>query len=650
MKTNLITVLTLGCLGASMPTLSAQPGGTGWRSDLPEGTIVHRDMAYVLNGHARQKLDLYLPEKGGNLPLIINIHGGAFKGGSKDQGVPLEFLNEGYAIASINYRLSQHAKFPAQIEDCKAAVRWLRAHAAEYRLDPNRFAAWGPSAGGHLAAMLGTTGDTQEFDAGPHLDQSCRVQAVVDYFGPTDFLQMDAHRLPSGMLHDPANSPESELIGGAIQENKEKVSRANPITYVTRDDPPFLIVHGDQDPLVPHHQSELLEAALRQAGVPVTFYTVKGGGHGGFQDPRVPALTREFLASVLLRPANREDNTAGQWSRERAWDWSRGRPWLVGCNYVPSTAVNDVEMWQADTFDAPTIDRELGWARDIGFNSVRVFLNYVVWKADPDGLKERFRRFLEIADKHEISVMPILFDDCNFAGRVAAAGKQPDPILGVHNSQWVSSPPLAMITDREAWPGLERFTKDVVGAFSQDHRVVMWDLYNEPGNSGLGDKSLPLVEAIFAWARAAQPHQPLTIGAWADLNSSMSHRMMALSDVVSFHGYDTLPGIQAKLEICRQFGRPVVCTEWLHRQSGNTVETILPFFQLQRVGCYNWGLVYGRTQTYMPWGSKPDDPVPALWQHDLLHPDGRPYVAAELGLIRRLVEKSRVRTPGATVP
>ncbi|MHC1766966.1 MAG: alpha/beta hydrolase fold domain-containing protein [Verrucomicrobiia bacterium] len=650
MKTNLVTVLTLGCLGASMPTLSAQPGGTGRPADLPEGTIVHRDMAYVPKGHARQKLDLYLPEKGGNLPLIINIHGGAFKGGSKGQGVPLEFLKEGYAIASINYRLSQHAKFPAQIEDCKAAVRWLRAHAAEYRLDPNRFAAWGPSAGGHLAAMLGTTGDTKEFNVGPHLDQSSRVQAVVDYFGPTDFLQMDAHRLPSGMLHDPVNSPESELIGGAIQENKEKVSMANPITYVTPDDPPFLIVHGDQDPLVPHHQSELLEAALRQSGVPVTFYTVKGGGHGGFQDPRVPALTREFLGSVLLRSANREDNAAGQWSRERAWEWSRSQPWLVGCNYVPSTAVNDVEMWQADTFHASTIDRELGWARDIGFNSVRVFLNYVVWKADPDGLKERFRRFLGIAEKHGISVMPILFDDCNFAGRVAVAGKQPDPIPGVHNSQWVSSPPLAMITDREAWPDLERFSKDAVGTFGQDHRVVMWDLYNEPGNSGLGDKSLPLVEAVFAWARAAQPRQPLTIGAWADLNSPMSHRMMGLSDVVSFHGYDTLPGIQAKLEICRQFGRPVVCTEWLHRQSGNTVETILPFFQLQRVGCYNWGLVYGRTQTYMPWGSKPNDPVPALWQHDLLHPDGRPYVAAELELIRRLVEKSRARTPGAAVP
>jgi acetyl esterase/lipase len=219
--------------------------------------------------------------------------------GSKEQGVPLDYLALGYAVASINYRLSQHARFPAQVEDCKAAVRWLRVHAREYRLDPRRVAAWGASAGGHLAAMLGTTGDTTEFDVGAHLDQPSRVQAVVDYFGPTDFLQMDAHRPPGGMIHDPADSPESELIGGPIQEHKDKAARANPITYVTRADPPFLICHGDLDPLVPHHQSELLAAALQKAGVPATFYTVRGAGHGGFKDPKVPELTREFLAKHL---------------------------------------------------------------------------------------------------------------------------------------------------------------------------------------------------------------------------------------------------------------------------------------------------------------------------------------------------------------
>jgi acetyl esterase/lipase len=247
-------------------------------------------------------LDLYLPAKGTRLPLIIHIHGGAFKMGSKSDGVPTDYLDQGYGVASINYRLSQHAKFPAQIEDCKAAVRWLRAHAAEYRLDPERFAAWGSSAGGHLAAMLGTTSDVKDFDVGENLNQASRVQAVVDYFGPTDFLQMDAHRLANGMTHDPADSPESELVGGAIQENKEKTRRANPITYVSANDPPFLICHGDADPLVPHHQSELLDAALKSARVEVTFYTVKGAGHGRFSDPKVADMTRAFLAKHL-KPA-----------------------------------------------------------------------------------------------------------------------------------------------------------------------------------------------------------------------------------------------------------------------------------------------------------------------------------------------------------
>jgi acetyl esterase/lipase len=211
----------------------------------------------------------------------------------------MDYPSQGYAVASINYRLSQDAVFPAQIQDCKSAVRYLRANAQKYNLDPNRFAVWGSSAGGHLVAMLGTTGDMNEFDVGENLSVSSRVQAVVDYFGPTDFLQMEEHRLPNGMVHNSPDSPESKLIGGNIQDNPEKAAKANPITYITKDDPPFLIIHGDMDPLVPHHQSELLEAALKKAGVPVLFYTVKDGGHGGFKDPNVPKLTREFFEKHL---------------------------------------------------------------------------------------------------------------------------------------------------------------------------------------------------------------------------------------------------------------------------------------------------------------------------------------------------------------
>jgi acetyl esterase/lipase len=269
------------------------------QSDTSQESAIYRDISYVTNGHERQKLDLYIPHSKNKLPVIIWVHGGAWLAGSKNDFVPLDYLSDGYAIASINYRLSQHALYPAQIEDCKAAVRWLRANAEKYNLDPDRFAAWGMSAGGHLAALLSTTGDVKDFDIGENLNKSSAVQAVVDYFGPTDFLQMEEHSLPGGMPHGTADSPEALLIGGSVYEKKEIAAKANPITYVTPDDAPFLIVHGDSDPLVPHHQSEILESALKKAGVPVIFYTVKGGGHGFLNDPKVPQMTKEFLAKHL---------------------------------------------------------------------------------------------------------------------------------------------------------------------------------------------------------------------------------------------------------------------------------------------------------------------------------------------------------------
>jgi acetyl esterase/lipase len=270
---------------------------------LPEGTKALRDIAYVTNGHERQKLDLFIPPGATNpLPLIIWVHGGAWRAGSKENCPALRYLERGYAVASLNYRLSQHAVFPAQIEDCKAAVRWLRAHAGEHNLNPDRFAAWGSSAGGHLVALLGTTGDVKAFDVGENLKVSSRVHAVVDFFGPTDFTQMSKHSPPDSMNHDAPDSPESLLIGGAIQENKAKAAKANPITYVSKDDPPFLIMHGDKDPLVPYQQSELLHDALKQSGVPVTFKIVEGAGHG-FGGREVDQLVQDFLRQHL-KPAS----------------------------------------------------------------------------------------------------------------------------------------------------------------------------------------------------------------------------------------------------------------------------------------------------------------------------------------------------------
>lgn len=270
---------------------------------LPVGTQALRDIAYVADGHERQKLDLFVPPGATNpLPLIIWIHGGAWKAGSKDNCPALRYLERGYAVASVNYRLSQHATFPAQIEDCKAAVRWLRAHAAEHHLDPERFAAWGSSAGGHLVALLGTSGGVNEFETGENLKFSSRVQAVVDWFGPTDFTLMSKYALPNGPFdHDAADSPESQLIGGAVQQNKAKAAKASPLTYVTRDDPTFFIMHGNKDNLVPYQQSEMLRDALQKAGVPVTLKIIEGAGHG-FGGPEIDQAVAEFFAKQL-KPA-----------------------------------------------------------------------------------------------------------------------------------------------------------------------------------------------------------------------------------------------------------------------------------------------------------------------------------------------------------
>jgi acetyl esterase/lipase len=270
---------------------------------VPVGTRVMNDVAYVPGGHERQKLDLYLPPNdNGPLPLIIWIHGGAWREGSKDTPPVLRFLTRGYAVASVNYRLSQHATFPAQLEDCKAAVRWLRAHATGYGIDPDRFGAAGASAGGHLVALLDTTAGVKQFDVGTDLEFSSRVQAVVDLFGPADLLRMNAQSgTNSTMNHDAPGSPESQLIGGTLQENPEKAKQASPITYVSKDAAPMLLLHGDADPLVPLKQSEELCAALKKAGAEATLHVVKGGGHGTGFGADVNQLVDQFFDKHLKR-------------------------------------------------------------------------------------------------------------------------------------------------------------------------------------------------------------------------------------------------------------------------------------------------------------------------------------------------------------
>jgi hypothetical protein len=331
------------------------------------------------------------------------------------------------------------------------------------------------------------------------------------------------------------------------------------------------------------------------------------------------------------------DPMAKRWSKDRANRWYEGVGAIRGCNFLPSTASNTTELWQAETFDPKAIDAELRLAAASGYNSIRVFIQYLVWRADPEGLKKRIDRFLSIAARHGIHVTFCLFDDCAFGDPPITEpylGKQREPQPGEFMPAWTPSPGLSRVTDRSAWPRLQKYVKDVVGRFAQDRRVLIWDLYNEPGNSGMGTKSLPLAEAAFAWTRAAGPTQPLTTGGWVAFDSPMTRRLMELSDLITFHAYDRPDGVRAKIETCRAYGRPVICTEWLRRQGGNTFTAILPIFVEYKVGWYNWGLVAGRTQTYMYWGSKKGTPTPTIWQHDLFHPDHRPFDPDEIRQIR----------------
>jgi hypothetical protein len=337
--------------------------------------------------------------------------------------------------------------------------------------------------------------------------------------------------------------------------------------------------------------------------------------------------------AILFSAAPGQVNEPPRWSQEKANAWYAKQPWLVGCNFIPSSAINQLEMWQADTFDPKTIDRELGWAADMGFNTMRVFLHDLAWEADAVGFKKRIDAYLEIATKHKIRTLFVLFDDC--WNQHPKVGKQPDPIPGVHNSGWVQSPGTACVTDSKTWPRLEKYVKAMLSLFGKDRRILMWDLYNEPGNNGLNEKSLPLVEAVFRWAREARPQQPLTVGVWYD-NRKLNHFQLEFSDVITFHNYNKADELRRQIQDLKKLGRPVICTEYMARTVGSKFQTHLPVFKEEKVGCYNWGFVSGKTQTIFPWGSKQGSPEPKLWFHDILCRDGTPFDKAEVAAIKKL--------------
>jgi acetyl esterase/lipase len=269
---------------------------------LPDGVEAKFDIEYARPDDKPQLLDVYWPKDAqGKLPVIIDIHGGGWTGGSKRPAYATRFVKDGYAVVSVEYRFSQVAPFPAQIDDCKAAVRWTRAHAAEFHLDPDHIGAWGDSAGGHLVALLGTSADSKELEGeegNPGI--SSRVQAVCDCYGPADFLTFQSQQNPDVKVPaDDARSALSKLLGGPIPQKKELAAQASPVTYVSKDSAPFLILQGDKDPLVPPAQSQELYERLQKSGVEAELFIVKGGGHGFGRRPDLDVKTREFFDKHL---------------------------------------------------------------------------------------------------------------------------------------------------------------------------------------------------------------------------------------------------------------------------------------------------------------------------------------------------------------
>lgn len=353
---------------------------------------------------------------------------------------------------------------------------------------------------------------------------------------------------------------------------------------------------------------------------------------------------------------NRDD---GRWSCARAQAWGAGRPWLCGFNYVPSTAVNFLEMWRADSFDPTTIDRELGWAAEIGFNALRTNLHYLDWRHDPMGLLTRVDRFLGLAERHGLACMICLFDDCEFSGEPGEWGSQQGPRPGIHNGRAIGSPGRRLVGDPEVRRSLRDYVQSLLRTFGRDVRVAVWDLYNEPGNRMILDDgsqrehegeienaSESLMRESFAWARETDPDQPLTTGAWRlgpPDGPAYPHRIdraaIALSDVISFHAYTTLDRLEAVATELAAIGRPMFCTEWMARGVGSRIVDQLPALRAREIGAFQWGLVRGRTQTHLPWPGvgiemavRPDGD--AEWFHDILSENGEPHCAEEVRVIR----------------
>ncbi len=329
-----------------------------------------------------------------------------------------------------------------------------------------------------------------------------------------------------------------------------------------------------------------------------------------------------------------------RWNLQKAAQWRSEQPsWFCGMNYIPSDAVNYTAMWDKTSFSPQQIDREMALAQELGMNCARVVLQYAVYADDPKYFIRTFDKFLSICARHNVKVMPIFFDDCAFGVNTdPVVGKQSEPLEGWYAWAWSPSPGYSMVMDERTHGKLEKYVKDIMQRFKDDPRIFVWDLYNEPTNTTMPERSFPLLEKVFKWAREVNPSQPITSGMWNE-NEKLNKILLENSDILTFHYYGPKDGTRKWMERWLQYGRPVICTEWMNRTSGSYVMDILPMFKENNVGSMIWGLVNGKTQTHLCWGHRPEQlPYTREWQHDLFHSDFTPYRPEEIALFKQLTK------------
>jgi hypothetical protein len=366
------------------------------------------------------------------------------------------------------------------------------------------------------------------------------------------------------------------------------------------------------------------------------------------------SLVAASLALLAPRPAA----AAPRWTRDQANAWYRKTGWLVGSNFAPSTAINQLEMWQEDTFDPETIDRELGWAESLGFNSMRVFLHDIPWKQDSRGYMRRIDRFLAIADRHKIGVMFVFFDAV--WDPHPHPGRQRSPTPHLHNSGWVQSPGREILENPSRHDELKPYVQGIMRRYARDRRVQVWDMFNEPDNinrpayvawepPNKGDLALMLLKKSYEWAKEVNPDQPITSGVWLgdwvnpDTLKPWEKFQLEESDVISYHNYGPVADQAKRLDALKRYGRPILCTEYMARPFKSDFQTVLPYLKSQNVSAYNWGFVAGKSQTIYPWETwtKRYTAEPDLWFHDIFRKDGTPYIEAEVRAIREVTGKAR---------